>query len=62
MSSTSELPDISTRNSAKVYQKGHKSDFYSETLTPGNAKVAVLLVVPKILFLEHFPNFLPKKY
>ena len=41
----SELLDISTPNSTKKYQEGHKSQIFSQNLKSGNTEVAFMLRV-----------------
>ena len=41
----SELLDISTPNSTKKYQEGHKSQIFSQKLKSGNTEVAFMLRV-----------------
>ena len=43
VSTNLELPDISTQNSTKAYQKGHKSEFFIVKMTSGKSVVAVFL-------------------
>ena len=50
---TSELPDISTQNSARIYQKSHKSEYFSEKMTAGNSEEAFLAGV-RIMLSESF--------
>ena len=35
-----ELQDVSTQNSTKNYQKGHKRLFFEEKVTPSNSEIA----------------------
>ena len=40
LTTTTVLPDISTQNNTKVYQKGHKREFFIGNMTSGNSEVA----------------------
>ena len=37
-----ELPDLSMQNTTKVYQKGHKSQFFGEKITSWNSDAVFL--------------------
>ena len=39
VNANSELPDITSQNSTKNYQNGHKSEYFSEKMTSGNSDV-----------------------
>ena len=44
-SAASVLPDISTQNTTKTYQKAHTSLIFSEKMTSGNSEVVFVLGV-----------------
>ena len=45
VSTSSELPDISIQNSTKAYQKGQKSEYFSEKMTSGNTETTFFVGV-----------------
>jgi len=51
VSVNSELPDILTEKNTKVYQKGHKNDFFYGKMTSENFEVVILIGVWRILII-----------
>ena len=52
VSGTSALPDISKQCNPIVYQKGHKSELFTERISSGNFESAFLIQLQRILFLS----------